>query len=63
VYAFTVHSNWLSEAWRSCRITGSAVVTTRLSRVTMKSATEVIAKVQSVAVLLICPSLFPVVPE
>jgi hypothetical protein len=31
--------------------------------VTMKSATEVIAKVQSVAVLLICPSLFPVVPE
>jgi hypothetical protein len=32
---------------RSRRITGSAVVTTRLSSVTMKSAIEVIANVQS----------------
>ena len=33
---------------RSVRITGSAVVTTRLSSVTMKSAIEVIANVQIV---------------
>ena len=33
-------------ASRSVRITGIAVVTTRLSSVTMKSATEVIANVQ-----------------
>jgi hypothetical protein len=46
VYAFTVHSSCDSEACRSRRITGSAVVTTRLSSVTMKSATEVIANVQ-----------------
>ena len=34
------------EAFRSSRITGSAVVTTRLSSVTMKTPTEVIANVQ-----------------
>jgi hypothetical protein len=44
----TVHSSWLSDAPRSSRITGSAVVTTRLSSVTMKSATEVMTKVQIV---------------
>jgi hypothetical protein len=42
----TVHSSCEIVAWRLCRITGSAVVTTRLSRLTMKSATEVIAIVQ-----------------
>ena len=52
VYAFTVHSSCEIEAWSSCRITGSAVVTTRLSRLTMKSASEVIASVQMVAALL-----------
>ena len=46
VYALTVHSSCESDACRSRRITGSAVVTTRLSRVTMKSATEVMANVQ-----------------
>ena len=46
VYAFTVHSSCEIVAWRSRRITGSAVVTTRLSRLTMKSASEVIASVQ-----------------
>ena len=50
VYALTVHSSPCRVAWRSLRITGSAVVTTRLSSVTMKSATEVIAKVQIVRV-------------
>src|SRR3954465_5763634 len=34
------------EAPRSARMLGSAVVTTRLSSVTMKSATETIARVQ-----------------
>jgi hypothetical protein len=48
VYAFTVHSRSSIEAPRSMRITGSAVVTTRLSSVAMKSATEVIANVQMV---------------
>ena len=43
-------------AWRSSRITGSAVVTTRLSSVTMKSATEVIANVQQVLCLFVCDS-------
>ena len=47
VYAFTVHSSSCRLASRSRRITGSAVVTTRLSSVTMKSAIEVIANVQS----------------
>ncbi len=46
VYALTVHSSCEIDASSSCRITGSAVVTTRLSRLTMKSATEVIATVQ-----------------
>ena len=53
VYAFTVHSRLSSEASRSVRITGIAVVTTRLSSVTMNSAIEVIANVQSVPALLI----------
>jgi len=57
VYAFTVHSSCVSEACRFRRITGSAVVTTRLSSVTMKSATEVIANVQSVEALLLISSL------
>ena len=48
VYALTVHSSCEIVAWRSRRITGSAVVTTRLSRLTMKSATEVIAIVQNI---------------
>ena len=47
VYAFTVHSSSSIVAPRSVRITGSAVETTRLSSTTMKSATEVIANVQS----------------
>ena len=51
VYAFTVHSSCSSDASRSVRITGSAVVTTRLSSETMNSATEVIANVQSVRAL------------
>ncbi len=39
-------------------MTGSAVVTTRLSSVTMKSATEVIANVQIVVLrVLISPSV------
>jgi hypothetical protein len=46
VYALTVHSRFSIDALRSSRITGSAVVTTRLSRVTMKTPTEVIANVQ-----------------
>ena len=48
VYALTVHSSCDSDACRSLRITGSAVVTTRLSSVTMKSASEVIANVQPI---------------
>ncbi len=48
VYALTVHSSPLSPAWRSCRITGIAVVTTRLSSVTMKRAVEVIANVHHI---------------
>ena len=51
VYAFTVHSSCSSDASRSVRITGSAVVTTRLSSETMNSATEVIANVQRVRAL------------
>ncbi len=46
VYALTVHSSCEMDAFRSWRITGRAVVTTRLSRLTMKSATEVMARVQ-----------------
>ena len=48
VYAFTVHSSCEIDACSCRRITGSAVVTTRLSRLTMNSATEVIASVQIV---------------
>ncbi len=48
VYALTVHSSWEMVACRSRRITGSAVETTRLSRLTIKSATEVMASVQIV---------------
>ena len=51
VYAFTVHSSCEIVAWRSCRITGSAVVTTRLSSETMNSATDVIASVQIIECL------------
>jgi hypothetical protein len=46
VYALTVHSSACSPPPSSARIDGRAVVTTRLSRTTMKSATETIAKVQ-----------------
>ena len=46
VYALTVHSRLSIDACRSLRITGNAVVTTRLSSVAMKTATEVIANVQ-----------------
>ena len=53
VYAFTVHSRSSIEAPRSVRITGRAVVTTRLSSVAMKRATDVIANVQMVAVLVV----------
>jgi hypothetical protein len=48
VYAFTVHSSPDSDAPRSRLITGSAVVTTRLSRATMNSPTAVIANVHAV---------------
>ncbi len=47
VYAFTVHSRPEMDACRSRCIVGSAVVTTRLSSVVMKSAIEVIANVQT----------------
>ena len=53
VYAFTVHSRSSIEAPRSVRITGRAVVTTRLSSVAMKRATDVIANVQMVVVLVV----------
>ena len=48
VYALTVHSRPLSEAPRSCLITGSAVVTTRLSSDTMNTATDATTNVQIV---------------
>jgi hypothetical protein len=47
VYAFTVHSRSASDAPRSSRSTGRAVVTTRLSSVTMKMAAAVMARVQA----------------
>ena len=53
VYALTVHSRLSSDACRSLRMTGIAVVTTRLSSVTMTSATDVITNVQKV----LAPSL------
>ena len=58
VYALTVHSRLSTVACRSSRITGSAVVTTRLSRVAMNTATEVIAKVHIVRVLALMGSSF-----
>ena len=59
VYALTVHSSPPRLAWSSLRITGSADVTTRLSSVVMKTATEVIANVQMVVlrVFIVPPSL------
>ncbi len=50
VYALTVHSSSSSVAPRSSRMLTSALVTTRLSSVTMKSATETIASVQMLRV-------------
>ena len=47
VYAFTVHSRSSIDAPRSARMLGRAVVTTRLSSVTMKSAAETMARVQA----------------
>ena len=46
VYALTIHWRSASEAPRSALMTGRAVVTTRLSRATMNSASDVIVKVQ-----------------
>ena len=46
VYAFTVHSSDWIDAPRLRRIEGSAVVTTRLSRVVINRASETIARVQ-----------------
>ena len=51
VYALTVHSSPLRPAFRSSRITGIAVVTTRLSSVTMKSAADVIPNVHQMFAL------------
>ena len=53
VYALTVHSRSSIEAPRSPRITGREMVTTRLSSVAMKRATDVITNVQMVVVLVI----------
>ena len=63
VNAFTVHSSCSIEASRSVRMTGRAVETTRLSRTTMKSATEVIAKVQSVLVFAVTAISLPIASE
>ena len=63
VYALTVHSSCDSEACRLWRITGSAEVTTRLSSVTMKSATDVIPNVQSMLLLLCIVSLLFLIVE
>src|SRR4249919_287721 len=59
VYALTVHSSPPRLAWSSLRITGSADVTTRLSRVVMKTATDVMANVQIVVlrVFIVPPQL------
>jgi hypothetical protein len=51
VYALTVHSSCESDACSCRRITGIAVETTRLSSVTMKSASEVIANVHQMFLL------------
>jgi hypothetical protein len=61
VYALTVHSRLSIEACRSLRITGRAVVTTRLSSVAMKTATDVIANVQRVFVLAVMGDSFELV--
>ncbi len=58
VYALTVHSRLSMFAPRSLRITGSAVVTTRLSSVAMKTATDVIAKAHIVRALAVMSSSF-----
>ena len=50
VYALTVHSSSSSVAPKSSRMLTRAFVTTRLSSVTMKSATETIASVQMLRV-------------
>jgi len=55
VYALTVHSRLSMPAPRSFRITGRAVVTTRLSRVTTTRASEVTANVHSVRLLGVPP--------
>src|SRR6476619_3837538 len=47
VYALTIHWSSWSDAPRSVLMTGRAVVTTRLSRATMNSASEVTTNVQS----------------
>ena len=60
VYAFTVHSSPCSEAPRSFLITGSAVVTTRLSSETMNTATDVTMKVQMVSALVLMLLISPV---
>src|SRR4051812_35561938 len=54
VYALTVHSSDSIEAPRLLRIDGSAVETTRLSRVVMNSAIETIARVQRARRLIAC---------
>ena len=53
---FTLGSVAAAVAPRSVRMTGSAVETTRLSSTTMKSAVEVIAKVQMVLALCVMTS-------
>ena len=55
VYALTVHSSSSSVAPRSSRMLTRAFVTTRLSSVTMKSATETIASVQMLRVRSMAP--------
>ena len=60
VYAFTVHSSPCSEAPRSFLITGSAVVTTRLSSETMNTATDVTMKVQMLSALVLMLLISPV---
>ena len=61
VYALTVHSRLSMLACRSFRITGRAVVTTRLSSVTMNTPTAVIANVQYVLVFAVMSMLLSLV--
>ena len=56
VYAFTVHSRPESDAPSDRLITGSAVVTTRLSSDTMNSAIAVIANVHAVLARSVMPA-------